>query len=73
MKQVTFQTKFNLGDTIFAFDSSTLKLIRTEVKCIDFMLSKKELNIFYYGVDGTIANEIHCFATEEEFIKKIKP
>lgn len=69
------QTKFNLGDTAYTIDPSSMKLKSFEVKKI--MVSTSENQVYTSLLDAEDYTAIHydedkCFATKEELLEYVQ-
>jgi len=69
------ETKFNLGDKVFAIDKKTTKVTEFEVEAI-YIFVREEGTSIRYKAKGTSMlepdyDEDKCFATKEELIDYI--
>lgn len=70
MKEITFKTKFDLGQSIVKFDASRNKLIPFVVTKISFDCSKDGVSIWYHG-ETLMASENDCYSSREDFIAQL--
>ena len=71
MKKFSFQTKFDLGDTIFFISHTTTRIIEAKVVEILFFVDAKNTTVYYKTDPCGMENENRCFASREELMKQL--
>lgn len=70
--EMTITTKFNIGQKVVAFDSTTLKLKDFEISEIHFYADLKKTSTWYRdGKTRDIFKEADIFVSREEFINQL--
>lgn len=72
MKEITFKTKFDLGQTAVAFDSSSNKLQTIEIVEIQFDMDGCNSYVWYRDKHTRdLFRENNVFSSREEFIAQL--
>lgn len=69
--EVTIKTRWNIGDTAYRFNESTMKLEEFTIKSICASLSPEGDHFINYFSETGDAPEYKLFASKEEFINNL--
>ena len=67
MKEFSFNTRFDLGDEVVGFDTTTNRLVEFQIEKITFDLSVVSLDIWYHA-GAKIFHERNIYRSRQEFI-----
>lgn len=71
MKQFSFQTKFDLEDTIFFISHTTTRIIEAKVIEILFFIEKGHTKIYYKTEPYGMVVESESYSSREEILNKL--
>ena len=69
--EISFNSKFNLGDKICFISHVTTRIFEATVTEIKFDISNEGSRIYYKTEPYSFVNETECFASKEELISQL--